>query len=51
MKVTSRLTANEIAAIKQGQPIAEVAASYELRLLPSGTRFVALCPFHQETAS
>ncbi|HZC08374.1 MAG TPA: CHC2 zinc finger domain-containing protein, partial [Ktedonobacterales bacterium] len=49
MKAISRLTANEIAAIKQGRPIAEVAASYGIRLLPSGSRFVALCPFHHET--
>lgn len=43
-----RLSAGELEALKAAHPLREVAASYGLQFSRSGTRYVALCPFHAE---
>lgn len=44
-----RLTANDVEAIKAAHPLGDLATRYGLQLTRSGPRFVALCPFHEET--
>ena len=40
---------DELAALKEAHPLEAIATRYGLALASSGARFVALCPFHQET--
>lgn len=41
-------SAGELEALKAVHPLHEVAASYDLHFVRSGSRYVALCPFHAE---
>lgn len=40
---------DELAALKEAHPLEAIATRYGLALATSGARFVALCPFHNET--
>jgi len=40
---------DELATLKETHPLEAVATRYRLALATSGTRLVALCPFHEET--
>lgn len=44
-----RLSANVVEGIKAAHPLGDLATRYGLHLTRSGPRFVALCPFHEET--
>lgn len=43
------LSSNDVEAIKAAHPLADFATRYGIQLARSGPRFVALCPFHDET--